>query len=186
VLAGVQKSPARKWENPKFDRQTPEPNRIPTSSLQPFRERPMGHSSCVGRRPAKTRQKAEFPTREPNWAARRAGGVRPVPQWQGMPSSVEPEGRAQRNPSLLFPYNLSAISRKACSRRVEPEGRNRLNPKVGHKEIHPYFCPTFASRAANWSCLPSRGAAKKAQVELVFRPTRADANRPQRSLGDDS
>ena len=33
---------------------------------------------------------------------------------------------------------------------------------------------------------PSRGAAEKAQVEPSFRPTRADANRPQRSLGDDS
>jgi hypothetical protein len=53
-------------------------------------------------------------------------------------------------------------------------------------EVHPYFCPTFVSRAANWSCLPSRGAAKKAQVEPIFRPTGADSNRPQRRLGDDS
>ena len=61
----------------------------------------------------------------------------------------------------------------------------RCREKVG-MEIHPYFCPTFASRAANWSCLPSRGAAEKVQVEPSFRPTGADANRPQRSLGDDS
>ena len=83
---------------------------------------------------------------------------------------VVPEGRPLRSPAGTRRSAKALIG-------AEPEGRAQKKPA--------YFCPTFASRAANWSRLPSRGAAKKAQAEPSFRPTGADSNRPQRSLGDD-
>jgi hypothetical protein len=52
----------------------------------------------------KTKLEGRIPNTDAEAGRAPREGVRPVPQWQGMQSSENPEGRAQRNPSLLLPY----------------------------------------------------------------------------------
>ena len=60
---------------------------------------------------------------------------------------------------------------------MPPSGRN---PKVGAQERRSYFCPTFVLWPCDRSALSSLGAVENTEAELLFRPIRADPNRPQR------
>jgi len=99
-----------------------------------------------------------------------AGLPRSKSSWNG----IHLRRRILVSPGICLPEDLGVPERPAlgmCVTLQSPPGlrigllaERRCREKVG-MEIHPYFCPTFASRAANRSFLPSRGAAEKAQVE---------------------